>query len=174
MKAIKKNWAPILGMVLGLAAFVKMGLHAQQASPGATPVQQQQPFYNCNQTQTATGAANTAVTVTFTPPAGQFLYICSIYIVTASNAAVTPAAGPAPIFTTTNLQNNLVWWGDNAGGCTSTACAAGVTGALVKVTDTVYPLLLKTAAAGTAFTLVTSAGQASESVRINVTGFFAP
>ena len=157
-----------------VALFGLIHLRAQQAVPGATPVQQTQPFYNCNQIQTATGAANTAVTTTLTPPSGQFVYICSIYIATVNNAAVTPAAGPAPIFTTTGLQNNMVWWGDNAGGCAVSACAAATTGYLIKVVDSVYPLLIKSNAAGTAFTIVTSAGQSTQSVRINVTGFFAP
>jgi hypothetical protein len=137
---------------------------AQQTSAGATPVQQVQPLYNCNQTATATGAANTAVTATLTPPGGQFVYICSIYIATANNAAVTSAAGPAPIFTTTNLITNLVWWGDNA---------VTTTGTRVLVTDAVYPLLIKTAQPGVAFTIVTSAGQSTQNARINVTAFFA-
>jgi hypothetical protein len=171
MKFAHKLWLAVIALCF-VAVFYRM-MSAQQAVPGATPVQQAQPFYNCNQTATATGAANTAVTATLTPPAGQFVYICSIYISTANNAALTPAAGPAPIFTTTGLQNNLVWWGDNAGGCTSTACAAGTTGALVKVTDVIYPLLVKSNSSGTAFSIVTSAGQSTQNVRINVTGFFA-
>ena len=176
MRIIRTRWLyPML-----LAAFILTALtvgfvvHAQQPVPGATSTQAVQPLYSCNQFQTATGAANTAVTVTLTPPAGQFVYICSIYIASANNGAVTPAAGPAPIFTTTNLQNNLVWWGDNAGGCSSSACVTGNTGYLIKVTDSVYPLLLKSQTSGTAFTIVTSAGQSTQNVRIDVTAFFAP
>jgi hypothetical protein len=151
--------------VLTLALIASPLLFAQQIAPGATSVQQSQPLYTCNQTATATGAANTAVTATLTPPAGQYVYICSIYIATANNAAVTPAAGPAPIFTTTNLPTNLVWWGDNG---------IATTGLKANVTDVVYPLLLKTNAPGTAFTIVTSAGQSTQNARINVTAFFAP
>lgn len=155
------------------AALLAAVVYAQVAAPGSTLVQPAQPLYTCNQTATATGAANTAVTVTLTPPAGQYVYICSVYIATANNAAVTPAAGPAPIFTTTNLTSNMVWWGDNAGGCSSSACVTGNTGYKVTVTDVVYPLLIKSASAGTAFTIVTSAGQATQNARINVTAFFA-
>jgi hypothetical protein len=138
--------------------------YAQVSSQNATLVQQAQPLYTCNQTATATGVANTAVTVTLTPPAGQYVYICSVYIAEATNAAVTVGAGPAPIFTTTNLPNNMVWWGDNS------ALAQGVQKTL---TDVAYPLLIKSNVPGTAFTIVTSGGQATQNVRINVTGFFA-
>lgn len=157
----------IVAFALVRAVFTYLPQHADAQTPvlGSTPIQQYQPLYTCNQTATATGAANTAVTVTLTPPSGQFVYICSIYIATANNAALTPAAGPAPIFTTTNLPVNIVWWGDNG--------TAG-TGTRAVVTDAVYPLLIKSSAAGTAFTIVTSAGQSTQNARINVTAFFAP
>jgi len=119
----------------------------------------------CNVTQTATGAANTAVTVTV--PAGgslMFFYVCSIDISMVANAAVTGAAGPAPIFTTTNLQNNLVWWGDNS------SLTIGQQKQVVALSY--VPFGLKTALSNTAFTIVTSAGQATQNVRINVTGFY--
>lgn len=139
---------------------------AQQSIPGSTPVQQAQPLYTCNQFQSATGAGNTAVTVTLSPPAGQSVYLCSLYISQAANAVVTVGAGPAPIFTSTNLQNNLVWWGDNA---------AKTTGQLSVVVDEVFtPWAIKSATAGTAVTIVTSAGQSTQSIRIDATAFFAP
>jgi hypothetical protein len=140
-------------------------LLAQQSVPGATPVQQVQPLYTCNQVQTATGAGNTAVTVTFTPPSGQFVYLCSFYASQTANAAVTVGAGPAPIFTTTGLQNNLVWWGDNA---------VKTTGQTSIDVDTVFvPWTIKSNAPGTAVTIVTSAGQSTQSIRLNATAFFA-
>lgn len=163
-----KKLARPLGLFVLAIALLGWGfwpLHpmAQQVSPGTTPVQAVQPLYNCNQTTSATGAANTAVTATLTPPAGQYVYICSIDIQEAANAAVTGAAGPAPVFTTTNLPTNLVWWGNNA---------TQGTGANTSVLAASYPNLLKAATAGTAFTIVTSAGQSTDSVRINITGFF--
>jgi hypothetical protein len=160
-----KTLALIAAILLCVAGADLYVLRAQNPVPGATPVQPVQPFYNCNQQATATGAANTAVTATLTPPAGQYVYVCSIYIATANNAALTAAAGPAPIFTTTGLQNQLVWWGDNS---------VATTGTKVLVTDQVYPLLIKSNAPGTAFTIVTSAGQSTQNARINVTAFFAP
>lgn len=120
---------------------------------------------NCNQTATATGDAQTAtaVTVTLTPPISQIVYICSIEIVEVANAAVTGAAGPAPIFTTTNLPTNLVWWGDNA---------TQGTGWQKTVVSVQYAVPLKAKTVGTAFTIVTTAGQSTQSVRLNVTAFF--
>jgi hypothetical protein len=151
--------------LLAAALLTTSVLYAQQVFPGATPTQAVQPLTNCNQTATATGAANTSVTATLTPPAGQYVYICTIDIQEVANAAVTGAAGPAPIFTTTNLPTNLVWWGNNA---------TQGTGAFTNVLTGIYPLTLKSATAGTAFTIVTSAGQSTNSVRINVTAYFAP
>ena len=130
-----------------------MPSHAQSAS-------------NCDQTATATGLATTAaaVTVTLTPPVGQYVYLCSIDITEVANAAVTGAAGPAPLFTTTNLRTNLVWWGDNA---------TQGTGFHKIIVDKVFPIPLRSQTRGTAFTIVTSAGQSTQSVRINVSAFFA-
>lgn len=119
----------------------------------------------CNVTATATGAANTAVTVTLTPPAGQYVYLCSVYIAQVANAAVTGAAGPAPIFTTTNLPTNLVFWGSNA---------TQGTGLFTLVSDTQFGFPIKAQSPGTALTVVTSAGQSTNSVRLNIVGYFAP
>lgn len=152
--------------VFAVAAVLGFGIStlAQVVQPGATPIQAFQPFYVCNQTATATGAANTAVTATLTPPSGQYVYLCSIDISVVANAAVTGAAGPAPIFTTTNLPNNLVWWGTNE------TLGTGAMRPVIQLAFGVVPV--KSATAGTAFTIVTSAGQSTENVRINVTAFF--
>lgn len=153
-------------LMLGAIIVIAIGVGAwQQAQPGATAVQQAQPFYNCNQTATATGAGNTTVTATLTPPAGQYVYICSINGQEVANAAITGAAGPAPILTSSGLPVNLIWWGDNS---------TQVTGWQKQIVDTVYPLLLKGNAPGTAVSVASTAGQATQNVRINITGFFAP
>jgi hypothetical protein len=157
---IKALSAPIL--VLMLFAAISFG-GRQQVNPGQTPVQQGQPLFTCNQQATATGAGNTAVTATLNP-GSLSCYICSVHVVEVANAAVTGAGGPAPIFTTTGLATNLVWWGDNS---------SLTTGQQKLVVDEVYPWFLKTAP-GVPFAVVTSAGQSTQSVRIDVTGFFAP
>jgi hypothetical protein len=130
----------------------------------AAPVQQSpQDLQAAVLSATATGAANTAVTATIPAVTGSCLYITYIYISEVANAAVTAAAGPAPIFTTTGLSNNLVWWGNNA--------TLG-TGAFQLVTDQPYTRPIKVAQS-TAFTIVTSGGQSTQSVRINVLGYAA-
>lgn len=156
-----------LGCLLAVLAFaVSPILVFGQTSSTGVAVQASPSMLNaCNVQTTATGAANTAVTATLTPPSGQYVYICYIHISQVANAAVTGAAGPAPIFTTTNLPTNIVWWGNNA---------TQGTGAFTLVTDSTYGFPLKSAAPGTAFTIVTSAGQSTNSVRINVAGYYAP
>lgn len=123
-----------------------------------------QPEQTCRITQTATGLASTAVTLTV--PAGGsglFFYICTIDISMVANAAVTGAAGPAPIFTTTNLQNNLVFWGDNS------SLTIGQQRSIIQLA---WPTGMRTSISNTAFTIVTSGGQATQNVRINVTGYY--
>lgn len=165
MEMIRKRSHLLLFIAMLLVALGMIGItRAQQPVPGATTVQQVQPLFSCNQQQTATSAGNGAAAVSFTPPSGQAFYICSIHIAEAANATVTVGAGPAPIFTSAGLQNALVWWGDNS------ALAQGVEKVLV---DEVYPIPLR-AQTGTVFSITNSAGQATQNVRINVTGFFAP
>ena len=67
-------------------------------------MQQAQPFVTCNQTATNTGLGNAAFSASLTPPAGQYVYICSIYISEAMNTVGVATAGPAPLETTTNLM----------------------------------------------------------------------
>lgn len=134
----------------------------------AQTVVQQSPVHldACTAQSTATSAGNAVSTVTLTPPAGQYLYICSIYIAEVGNAAVTGAAGPLPIFTSTGLQTNLVWWGDNS---------SLTAGQLVKIADTRFDFPLKTASPGTAFTIASSGtGQSTYNTRMAITGYFAP
>ena len=129
---------------------------------------QQSPTHldSCTAESTATSAGNAVSTVTLTPPAGQYVYICSIYIVETANALVTGAAGPLPIFTSTNLQTNLVWWGDNS---------SLTAGQLVKIKDVRFGYPLKSATAGTAFTIASSGtGQSTYNTRMTITGYFAP
>lgn len=162
-----RRFGPLVGMLALVAALsYSWAAFAQQYVPGTTTVQSVQPLYACDQTATATGAANTAVTLTLTPPAGRYVYLCHVDIAVAANAAVTGAAGPAPVFTTTNLPTNLVWWGTNE------TLGTGAMRPVVAIPFGVVPL--KSATAGTAFTIVTSGGQSTENVRINASAFFAP
>lgn len=113
-------------------------------------------------TCTGTGAGNTSVTCTLTPPAGQFVYVHTCTVHEVANAAITGAAGPAGLLTTTNLPTNMIWWTDNA---------TQGTGWQKEVMKEVWPNGLKTAAAGTAFVLTQTGGQSTQTVRINCTGW---
>lgn len=114
---------------------------------------------------TATGAGNTTVTCTLgPPPAGLYVYVTNCTAHQVANAAVTGAAGPAGVFTTTNLQTNLIWYADNA--------TAG-TGARTEAMKELWPNGLKTAAPGTSFTLAQTGGQSTQTMRINCAGYFA-
>lgn len=155
--------ALLLGFLVGLVGSSSY-LLAQQLAPGATPVQSLQPLYSCDQSFTATGVANTTVTLTAPAQTGKTFYICAIDIQQVANTAVVGAAGPAQLFTTTNLVNNMVWWGTNT---------TLVIGALQNVITHDYGVApVKTLAASTAFTIVATGGQATLNVRMNVTGFY--
>ncbi len=161
----KRLTAFAFGLVISALLFGGY-LHGQQALPtGGTLVQPAPPQYPCNQTATATSAGNGSAAVSFAAVPGQAFYICSIYISEVANAAVTGAAGPAPIFTTAGLQNNLVWWGDNS---------SLTVGQLKVVTDVTYPFGQVKAIPNTTFSITNSAGQSTQNVRINVTGFYGP
>jgi hypothetical protein len=137
---------------------------AQQPVPGSTPVQSYQPFYSCDQTFTATGVANTTVTLTAAAQSGMSFYLCSVDINTIANAAVTAAAGPAEVCATTNLINNLTWWGDNG---------TYTTGQLKPVIALAFGVVpVKTLQPGVAFTIACTGGQSTYNVRVNVTGFY--
>jgi len=150
-----------LVLLLGLLGVPALGMAQTPTLVQISPYR----LDGCSMTATATGAANTAVTATIPALSSKYFNVCTIHIVMVANAAVTGAAGPAPIFTTTNLPTNLVFWGDNG--------TLG-TGAMKELAFQNYmPNGLKTALPGTAFTIVTSAGQSTQSVRINVAGWYS-
>lgn len=155
-----KRTLAILALILALPCAAL----AQGPAPGATPVQAYQPFYSCDQSFTATGVANTTVTVTAPAQSGKVFYFCTVDIATVANAAVTGAAGPAEVCTTTNLINNLTWWGDNS---------TYLTGQLKQVVALTFGVVpLKSLVPSTATTIACSGGQSTYNVRINLTGFY--
>lgn len=150
-----------------LRALLILLLLASQASAQVLTNQSPSDLRSCTAESTATAASNAVATVTLTPPAGQYVYICSIYIAEVINATVTGAAGPLPIMTTTGLQTNLVYWGDNS----QTLGAGG----LIKIADSRFGFPMKTASPGTAFTIGSSGtGQSTSNIRMTITGYYAP
>lgn len=137
---------------------------AQQAAQGATPVQAFQPLYSCDQSFTATGVGNTTVTLTIPAQTGKFFYFCHLDINIIANGAVTAAAGPAEVCATTNMVNNMTWWGDNG---------TYGTGQLKNVVTLQFGIApLKSLLAGTATTIACTGGQSTYNVRVNLTGFY--
>lgn len=131
---------------------------------GGTQVAQQASHYDaCAFAQTATGAGNTAVTVTIPAQAGKYFNICTVDLLETANAAVTGAAGPAPILTMAGAPNNLIYWGNN------TTLVIGDT------RDFPYSYMPNgyKSSLGTAMTFTLSAGQATQSVRVTVTGWYS-
>lgn len=151
-------------LAVALALLIPSTALAQQQVSGATAIQAYQPLYSCDQTFTATGVANTTVTVTAPAQPGKVFYFCSIDINTIANAAVTGAAGPALVCATTNLVNNLTWWGDNS------TVTIGVLKPVINLSFGVVPL--KSLVLGTATTIACSGGQSTYNVRVNITGFY--
>lgn len=116
----------------------------------------------CATLGTANGTAQQ--TVTITPPAGQYVYVCGIdFQYCASGSA--PTATNNVLTTTTGFASNPKW------------------GLSVPVTVNVcyasggpfyWPIPLKSANPGTAITVVSPAAITNVTFNINVTGYFAP
>lgn len=156
----------VLRALLVVAVLCCAGEADAQQSSGSLIQQNPSRSDSCTAESTATSAGNAVSTVTLQPPAGQYVYVCSIYIAEVANAAVTGAAGPLPIFTSTGLATNFIWWGDNS---------SLTTGQLVKIADSRFDFPLKTASPGVAFTIATSGGgQSTYNTRMSITGYFAP
>lgn len=141
-------------LVLSASAFAQSPTSVQQAS---------QHLDACNVTTTATGAGNTTVTATIPAINGQTFNVCTITVHEVANAAITGAAAPAGVLTTTGLPTNLIWWADNA---------TQGTGWQKEVVKEVWPTGLK-ATGNTAFTIAQTGGQSTQSFRINVTGYYS-
>jgi hypothetical protein len=115
---------------------------------------------------TATGAGNTTVTCTLgaSVASNQSVYVTNCTAHEVANAAVTGAAAPAGLLTTTGLPTNLIWWADNA---TQTI------GWQKEVMKELWPTGLKTLA-GTQFTIAETGGQSTQTFRINCAGYIGP
>ncbi len=114
---------------------------------------------------TATQSATTSLTVTITPPAGQYVYLSSFGVSVIPNAT---GSNSAAVYTSTNLTGSPVWLiGEfsNAAGLAATAPT--------QISD-VYPTGVKSQSPGTAVTLVPSATLASASVCPRATAWFGP
>jgi hypothetical protein len=113
-------------------------------------------------TTSQASAAN--LTITITPPAGNYVYITGFYVDVAPNAT---AASSATAWSTTNMPGNLAW-------ATNVNASSASAPATEYVYSEVYPTGLKSVVAGTAVTIVPSATTASTVMCPHVVGYFNP
>ena len=139
---------------------VVISLPAQVASQNVSPTQQIGTRADAA-VQVATSASS-AATITITPPSGQYVYIVGADISNCGDATGVTAAATTNI-TTTNL-NGLTWLmgsGTGAGACVTPPF------------PNFGPGGLKSAQAGTAVTFVLPTFATHQTIRLNVTYFFA-
>ena len=115
---------------------------------------------NCTTTQET--VAN--LTLTITPPSGNYVYLTGLYIQVQPNAT---ASTSNTLWTSTNLTGSPQW-------LTGTTTAAAANPSVPYTVAEVYPTALKSTVAGTAVTIVPSATTASAFICAKVVGYFNP
>ena len=141
--------APAAGSVL----VTQTGTHADAATFVA-----QNTRTSCTTTQDS--VAN--LTLTITPPAGNYVYLTGVNITVAPNAT---GAASAVAWSTTNMPGNLGWM---------TSVNAATTLPAAPQVNEQYANGLKSVAAGTAVTIVPNVTMASAYQCIKAVGFYAP
>lgn len=169
-----ENWkkALLAGTALAGSGLLVPGEASAQSNPGAFTTQTAnrpdaglQVFTPNSTNCTATQTNAASLTLTLTPPAGQYVYISQFAVNVIPNA--TGAASTAA-YTTTNLTGSPVWLiGEYANAAATPAQAP------LQIND-VYPTGLKSTAPGTAVTFVPNATLASASVCPRVVAWFGP
>jgi hypothetical protein len=146
---------------------------ASAAFAQAPPVVQQ-----ASRLDVATGVCSTAPainatqavgTCTITPPAGQFVYFTGIYVANCADGTASMSAVQQN-FTTTNLASLTIGTATISGSTITTAPGAS----LCDQVSLPFATPLKSAAAGTAVTIVPPAQNAHASFPIVATYYFAP
>lgn len=149
--------------LLTIAALFVALLAPSLAFAQATSVQQSASRLDgCNAMATATGAGNTSVVATLTPTGGNSVYLCWVDIEVGANAAVTGGA-VVQACVTTGLPTNLTFAPNN-----TTLVIGDVRSQTFNFTNPIK------AAAGAAFVLTCSGLQSTQTLRVNIAGYFAP
>lgn len=104
------------------------------------------------------------LTITITPPAGNYVYLTGFHATGMGNAT---AATSTTVWSSTNLTGSPAWLTP-----TIASAAANPTG-LIQVSE-VYPTGLKSTVAGTAVTIVPQATSASAFLCAKAVGYFNP
>lgn len=104
------------------------------------------------------------LTITITPPAGQYVYLTGLFIEGMANAT---GATSTTVWSSTNLTGSPAWLTP-----TTASAAANPTG-LINLSE-VYPTALKSTVPGTAVTILPQATTASAFLCAKAVGYFNP
>ena len=113
---------------------------------------------------TTSQASIANLTVTITPPAGQYVYLTGVYVEYLPNA---PAASSAPLWTATTVPGPPAWLAN----VTASASSGPTTEFLIAE---IYPTGLKSTVAGTPVTILPQATSASTFQCVKAVGYFSP
>lgn len=113
---------------------------------------------------TTSQASIANLTVTITPPAGQYVYLTGVYFEYLPNAT---AASSATLWTATNITGTPAWLAN------VTASAASVPTTEFLISE-IYPTGLKSTVAGTPVTILPQATSASTFQCVKAVGYFSP
>lgn len=104
------------------------------------------------------------LTITITPPAGNYVYLTGVYFQGLANAT---GATSTTVWSSTNLTGSPAWI------TPTTASAAANPTSLMQVAE-VYPTALRSTVAGTAVTILPQATTASAFLCAKAVGYFNP
>ena len=113
---------------------------------------------------TTSQASIANLTITITPPAGNFVYLTGLYIEYLANAT---AAASATLWTATNITGTPAWL------AAVNASGTGVPTGEYLIAET-YPTGLKSTVAGTPVTILPQATSASTFQCVKAVGYFSP
>jgi hypothetical protein len=144
----------VLGALLAVLSISPSSMSAQ------TLVQQTPTVLTACTPINATAAVNNQVTLTLTPPSGQYVYLCGWDVVSSQNATAT--ANTNVSYTSTNL-GGWAW-----------KYSMAATANLAISQPFYFNFPVKSAAPGTAVTLISPSALAQTSFSINAYYYFAP
>lgn len=149
-------------LALGCLAILMLVLLSVPHSWGQVITQQSATMLNvCNGIQHGDAAVNTTVTLTITPPSGQYVYLCGWDYQVTGNATGTAQSNVT--WTTTGLPGTPKWQYSNA------------VGAQVSTYGTFYfRAPVKSNSPGTAVTIVSPAVAAQSAYSANAYFYYAP
>lgn len=104
------------------------------------------------------------MTITITPPAGQYVYLTGLYITGQGNAT---GASSTTVWSSTNLTGSPAW-------VTPFIASAAANPTVVASVNEVYPTAIRSTVAGTAVTILPQATTASAFLCAHAVGYFNP